>query len=355
MTRKLCFSLGHCLSLAALPLLLSMLLLRPDAARAFPPTQPVAASSKAAAAWRTVSPSAADDITTPLVAADHDANNETDNLPTAAAASAVQTRKCRLEVQRLRQFLFQRYRTTTLGSLLWTVSAVVTYGDLLPLPRRLARNMVAGSLIFAIGDAAAQLLTQRQAQDTYKSARFTLDQPRWATALALGAVWAGVCNPAVYDAVERYGPPNVFIKMAISCSILSTAGNYITMWVRRWAALVLDGSRTGWQHAARAAAQACNADFMEVLRDDLKVWPAYDVLCYSVIPPPVRPITTALMASAWSMYMSWTSAKGGNGSESSGDGSKHKSSSSSSFAIAASEEKQIGITHPVADQSTTEH
>jgi len=48
---------------------------------------------------------------------------------------------------------------------------------------------------------------------------------------------------------------------------------------------------------------------MEVLKDDLKIFPAYDILCYSVIPPKVRPLTNALIASAWAMYMSIASAK----------------------------------------------
>eukprot|EP00581_Thalassiosira_minuscula_P000231 CAMPEP_0183736750 /NCGR_PEP_ID=MMETSP0737-20130205/50140_1 /TAXON_ID=385413 /ORGANISM="Thalassiosira miniscula, Strain CCMP1093" /LENGTH=83 /DNA_ID=CAMNT_0025970841 /DNA_START=14 /DNA_END=265 /DNA_ORIENTATION=+ len=55
--------------------------------------------------------------------------------------------------------------------------------------------------------------------------------------------------------------------------------------------------------------KSCNEDFMEVLKDDLKIFPAYDILCYSVIPPKVRPLTNALIASAWAMYMSIASAK----------------------------------------------
>lgn len=239
------------------------------------------------------------------------------------------------------------------------------------------RNVMAGSIIFTVGDVGAQGLThwtavrgrrrrrqRRKIMDNIKdendtldneadsvSSSFRLDQQRLIISTILGAVWGGIVNPAVYTAVERCLPGGsslsstsggfgrVLLKMFMSCSILSTAGNYSTMFFRRWtqhalchtvseyyqqatatstAALSKDKGNyeittsssfgeTFWRRS-RDCITSCNRDFGEVLRDDLKIWPMYDILCYSVIPPPIRPVTTAIMSSLWSMYMSIASA-----------------------------------------------
>ena len=54
---------------------------------------------------------------------------------------------------------------------------------------------------------------------------------------------------------------------------------------------------------------SCNNDIIEIIKDDLKIWPIYDLICYSIIPPYWRPITTSIMSSGWAMYMSIVSAK----------------------------------------------
>lgn len=185
---------------------------------------------------------------------------------------------------------------------------------------RLRRNVLSGAVIFTVGDVGAQYLTawKKNRQGNNEKVPFRLDQRRLTISTALGAVWAGVANPAVYNAVERLLPGSagsigrVLLKMALSCSVLSTAGNWITMFIRRAAIQVCDhvvahdGPRL--VSRLRATAGECNRDFYEVLTDDLKVWPLYDVLCYSVVPPVARPVTTAIMSSLWSMYMSIASA-----------------------------------------------
>lgn len=52
-----------------------------------------------------------------------------------------------------------------------------------------------------------------------------------------------------------------------------------------------------------------NHKILDVLKDDLKVWPIYDLLCFSVIPPNLRPITTSVVSVCWHTYMSYASAK----------------------------------------------
>jgi hypothetical protein len=265
------------------------------------------------------------------------------------------------------QLLKQRWYSMThryalaLRVILIYVASLVLTEYYLPLSwtmaRKLKRNMAMGTVIFAMGDIGAQLWTYRRTVVMATTSSLSnqqqpqtqpwLDQRRFAIAAGLGAVWAGWGNPAVYTAIETLLPGGssnfrrVLLKMMLSCSILSTAGNYITMWIRRFIAQIWtwkDGdddddddrqqrSHTGTtttttfgQHVRQAwqtSTQTCNADFWEVLWDDLKIWPLYDVLCYSVIPPPVRPLTTALLSASWSLYMSLISAREGSTSSSS--------------------------------------
>uniref|UniRef100_A0A6U3UQU7 Peroxisomal membrane protein MPV17 n=1 Tax=Ditylum brightwellii TaxID=49249 RepID=A0A6U3UQU7_9STRA len=178
--------------------------------------------------------------------------------------------------------------------------------------QKLRYNMLWGTIIFMVGDYGAQLLTHFKLK---RSTDFYVDNNRFVISSVLGAIWAGYANPSVYATVEFLlpggGPSNfrrVLLKMCITCSILSTVGNYVTMIFRRFFKQLLETDSSVTQ-IGMDCVQSCNRDFVPVLKDDLKIWPLYDIMCYSVIPPKVRPITTALMASAWSMYMSIVSAK----------------------------------------------
>lgn len=222
---------------------------------------------------------------------------------------------------------------------------------------RIRRNILAGCIIFTVGDVGAQMLThwsirrrsrrQQKEQSTDNSDKtaaisllplsFSLDQQRLAISTILGAIWAGIWVPYIYDSVERLLPGHqgvgrILLKMALSCSFLSTAGNYITMFFRRFVGHLCDFVADQWRVQEKSNPDAsswwpavqtrwmlcvasCNRDFYEVLLDDLKIWPLYDILCYAVIPPFIRPVTTALMSSAWSMYMSIVSAAVGKDQE----------------------------------------
>ena len=52
-----------------------------------------------------------------------------------------------------------------------------------------------------------------------------------------------------------------------------------------------------------------NADFAGVLLDDVKVWPIYDVLCFSLIPAALRPKATAVVSVCWHTYISHVAAR----------------------------------------------
>lgn len=221
----------------------------------------------------------------------------------------------------------------------------------------LERNVLSGAVIFTVGDVGAQFLTAPRSRPSSgyaksppwrsSSSSLRLDRQRLFISTLLGAVWLGVANPAVYTTVEDAFPGSatwgrVLLKMVLSCSVLSTAGNWITMFIRRWVKHVCgmcfrkgyaaggtlgddddhdhdetkdhDGTRHVWHMLVlrfRQTVASCNRDFYEVVKDDLKIWPLYDILCYAVIPPYIRPITTAVMASLWSIYMSIASASAG--------------------------------------------
>ncbi len=219
------------------------------------------------------------------------------------------------------------------------------------------RNVISGAAIFTVGDAAAQMLTAKQKKTPLQIATAkgtsleeqnptmessntksiatvfaSLDANRLYSSMVLGAIWSGFCVPFIYGTVEKTFPGKanlrqVLIKVLVTCSILSTIGNWATMFARRFAAQYMtyqfdknSSLRLKWfskpvesmllfSAIFKGCFKSCNRDIMEVILDDIKIWPLYDLTCYSVIPPTWRPITTSIMSSAWAMYMSVVSAK----------------------------------------------
>ena len=219
------------------------------------------------------------------------------------------------------------------------------------------RNVISGAAIFTVGDAAAQMLTAKQKKTPLQIATAkgtsldeqnstlqsnktksiatvfkSLDINRLYSSMILGAIWSGFCVPFIYGSVEKAFPGKanlrqVLIKVLVTCSILSTIGNWATMFARRFAVQYMtyqfdksSSLRLKWfskpvesmllfSAIFKGCFKSCNRDIMEVILDDIKIWPLYDLTCYSVIPPAWRPITTSIMSSAWAMYMSVVSAK----------------------------------------------
>lgn len=177
------------------------------------------------------------------------------------------------------------------------------------------RNVVAGAAIFTAGDAAAQLWTSpsSSSDDGDEGRRMVIDTNRLSNSACIGALWSGLCVPAVYSYVETLlpgrSPGRVVAKMVITCSILSTAGNYATMFARRLTEVLRQEDGIGGSLTVGECLQSCNDDILDVIKDDLKIWPLYDLLCYSIIPPSMRAISTAAMSSGWAMYMSIVSAR----------------------------------------------
>jgi hypothetical protein len=180
------------------------------------------------------------------------------------------------------------------------------------------RNVFISAGAFGLGDAFAQQHLEVGAhavdQHRLRSAAVLgvlwqrLNQPSYCCRLefvfAAQGVWGGACSPQVYQLSEWLIPGRsarrVLMKVGVSCGILSTCGNWVNMFVRRAA--------TGTASLAETLA-AVNSDLPRVMRHDLCVWPFYDVLCFSVIPPPLRPATTACVNACWACYVSFVAAR----------------------------------------------
>ena len=145
--------------------------------------------------------------------------------------------------------------------------------------KTLRGDMLAGTIIFMVGDCGAQLLTHsKNVEDKSTSLRsFKMDSNRFVISAFLGCFWAGICNPSVYTIAEHLFPGKsvklVLMKMTFSLSILSTIGNYSTMIFRRFFKQVWEAKTTQVGPIFRACIQSCNQDMKDVLKVDLKIWP----------------------------------------------------------------------------------
>lgn len=137
-----------------------------------------------------------------------------------------------------------------------------------------------------------------------------IDGARVAGSAGLGAIYAGLCVPAVWHVAESLAPGvslvKVVKKMLLTCGVLSTIGNWLTMFARRWLQVVRGVDVSG---SLRACVSGVNRDIWPVIRNDLKLWPAFTLFCYAVVPYAYRPSLNALAASAWQTYVSTVSAR----------------------------------------------
>ena len=109
--------------------------------------------------------------------------------------------------------------------------------------------------------------------------------------------------PAVYNTAERLfpgkAPLDIVRKVAMSCSLLSIFGNYFTILLR-----CVMADATGRPRRWARAVASTNAHILEVIGDDLKVWPLYDLVCFGLIPPSLRPWCTYVASTCWAAYLS---------------------------------------------------
>jgi len=184
--------------------------------------------------------------------------------------------------------------------------SALTLPSLPPLAFHLSpQHAAASACIFAAGDLVSQQIEARGAGSAAKEG-----VQRSASAAALGSVYGGLMLPFVYQLAEGLfpgvSPAKVAAKVLVSVSLLSTLGNWFSLMWRRLAQPAREGERLAAR--LRRCRDSVNSEMPSVLSHDLRVWPAYDVLTFSMIPPPLRPFTCALVSVCWAVYMSYVAA-----------------------------------------------
>ena len=182
------------------------------------------------------------------------------------------------------------------------------------------RDALASVVIFAAGDLISQQLELRPALpprplETGRrgSLKPTIRPRRVLSAAGLGLVYGGVLLPSVYQLAEGLfpgvSPRTVLAKVLLACSLLSTFGNYFSMFWRRCAqpSPAPPGTESLGQRFSRVG-RSVTADMPSVLKADMCVWPAYDTLNFALIPPFVRPLTTVLVATCWHTFIAYSAA-----------------------------------------------
>jgi hypothetical protein len=139
------------------------------------------------------------------------------------------------------------------------------------------------------------------APSTVGSRLKNLSAARIGRASLVGAGFNGLILPSYYSAVQarmpNRDPKSIVLKVCLDGILWGFAGNAALMALR----LRMEGLE--WSEAIAHAKREIPA----VFRSDLCVWTTYNSLCYGSIPKNLQPMSTAIMSSAWSAYISWVS------------------------------------------------
>lgn len=175
--------------------------------------------------------------------------------------------------------------------------------------RPVRTNVLTGAAVMGVGDFLCQQAVLGCAVCAGQ------DWRRTAHAALVGAVWQGLCIRRIFAAADGLGdriqarlgdPPrwvDVLVRTFLMQCVLSTGGNYFNMSARK----ILAG---GYADLGATFA-GINACFFDVFRTDWTIWPLYLGVAFAVIPPHVRPATTALVNACWGIYISYMTAHAG--------------------------------------------
>lgn len=166
--------------------------------------------------------------------------------------------------------------------------------------RPVASNVLQGGILFVGGD----LLAQAARPETDVRRRTAPARARRAlTAGAFGATYIGLAAAQWYRLMDRALPGHaagpLVAKIAANCLVLGIGGNAANMWCRRYA-------RSG---CPEEAWNFTRESIRAVVIHDFRVWPAFDALCFSVVPLHLRPATAGVASLAWNTYLSLASNK----------------------------------------------
>jgi hypothetical protein len=153
-------------------------------------------------------------------------------------------------------------------------------------------NGITGGTLCALSDVGAQGL--ERSEETTKP----LHIRRVVSAAILGFVFGGFVYPIAYNILDsRFHTKNLqtlFTKSVVEIATVGITVNTISMTCRG----LLVGQDTG------AVVKHVAKEIPKVTLNDVKVWLPYNLLAFSMIPPIIRPTTTAIMEASWQTYIS---------------------------------------------------
>jgi protein Mpv17 len=153
-------------------------------------------------------------------------------------------------------------------------------------------NGVTGGTLCALSDVGAQRL--ERTDETAKPFHIR----RVVSAAILGFVFGGFVYPVAYNILDsRFHAKNLqtlFTKSLIEIATVGITVNTISMTCR--GLLVGQDTQAVVKHVVK--------EIPKVTLNDVKVWLPYNLLAFSVIPPMIRPTTTAMMEASWQTYIS---------------------------------------------------
>ncbi len=165
----------------------------------------------------------------------------------------------------------------------------------------LRANMISGIVMVAMGDAISQAIEvdEKTGKKRCTSVR-ELSPRRLANAGFAGALFNGILLPQWYLLLHKVSPgqetaKTIAAKILSNCVAWGCVGNAAIMATRR----LLDGD--SWAKTERAIRR----DLWDVMKNDYKIWPLYDVLCFTCIPRHMQGMSTGTLGILWATYLSF--------------------------------------------------
>lgn len=162
-------------------------------------------------------------------------------------------------------------------------------------------NLISGILMVALGDGISQAIEVDSKTGLKKCTSWReLSPRRLANAGFAGAVFNGVLLPQWYLLLHKLSPgaetaKTIAAKILGNCVAWGCVGNAAIMAMRR----MLDGE--SWAQTERAVRR----DLWGVMKNDYKIWPLYDVLCFTCIPRHMHGLSTGTLGILWATYLSY--------------------------------------------------
>ena len=157
-----------------------------------------------------------------------------------------------------------------------------------------AFNSFTGGCLCALSDVTAQRMERKSINGNTAK----LNQRRFLAAGFLGMLFGGCVYPNAYAMLDaRFHSktfPSLLTKSVVEIATVGVFVNAVSMTCRG----ILMGHEIGTvrDHVVQ--------EMPKVVRNDVKVWLPYNLLAFTVIPPLIRPTTTAMMEACWKTYIS---------------------------------------------------